>query len=356
MLRSTGGGSADGVLSIVTATRKEVRVPLASSSSPARTCRPSLSAPVAKVRVEPETAGAGAAAPSSVVPGAVDRLAGGQHDLAGRCGHGAVGRGGRDERRRDVVDTHVRADGRGGSVAEGVVADGAQVVEAVGDGRVSKGAERGARVGGDLRPRAGAGRRDAEGDADGAAARGRGQRDGAGDDRAGVGERDARPGRVDGDGDHGGRADVAGGVGDQRADLGRAVRRARRSQVPSYGARRVGRNGVEGAGAEELDLPLDLRDAGTRGVGRGRGERDGGAADGGAARRSRDAAGGGRAIDEDDARGARRDVAAAVGRDRDQLPLLLGRGGVVQVVVKGAVASDPIAVPAPPLPTGGSGR
>src|SRR5688500_8285971 len=71
MLRSTGGGSLDGLLSIVIATRNVVRAPLASSSSPLRTCRPSPSAPVAKVRVEPETEGAGAAAPSSWTPGAV---------------------------------------------------------------------------------------------------------------------------------------------------------------------------------------------------------------------------------------------------------------------------------------------
>ena len=36
---------------------------------------------------------------------------------------------------------------------------------------------------------------------------------------------------------------------------------------------RVARDGVEGAGAEELDLPLDLRDAGAGDVGRGRRER-----------------------------------------------------------------------------------
>ena len=63
--------SAGGVLSIVTATRNGVRVPLASSSSPARTCRPSASAPVAKVSSLPEIDGAGAAAPSSSAPGAV---------------------------------------------------------------------------------------------------------------------------------------------------------------------------------------------------------------------------------------------------------------------------------------------
>ena len=71
MLRSTGGGSADGVLSIVTATRNGVCVPLASSSTPASTCRPSLSVPVEKVNVEPEIVGAGAAEPSSSAPGAV---------------------------------------------------------------------------------------------------------------------------------------------------------------------------------------------------------------------------------------------------------------------------------------------
>ncbi len=71
MLRSTGGGSADGVLSIVTAIRKGVRVPLASSSSPERTWRPSASEPVAKVSVEPATVGAGAGAPSRSAPGAV---------------------------------------------------------------------------------------------------------------------------------------------------------------------------------------------------------------------------------------------------------------------------------------------
>ena len=71
MLRSIGGGSADGVLSIVIATRNVVRVPLASSSSPVSTCRPSLSAPVAKVSVEPEMVGTGAATPSSSAPSAV---------------------------------------------------------------------------------------------------------------------------------------------------------------------------------------------------------------------------------------------------------------------------------------------
>ena len=71
MLRSTGGGSADGVLSIVTATRNGTRVPLASSSSPERTCRPSARAPVGNVSWLPEIAGAGAAAPSSSAPGAV---------------------------------------------------------------------------------------------------------------------------------------------------------------------------------------------------------------------------------------------------------------------------------------------
>ena len=71
MLRSTGGGSDVGVAWIETATRNCERVPLASSSSPDRTCRPSESEPVAKVSVEPEMVGTGAAMPSSSAPGAV---------------------------------------------------------------------------------------------------------------------------------------------------------------------------------------------------------------------------------------------------------------------------------------------
>ncbi len=67
-LSSTGGRSAVGVLSIVTATRNGVLVPLASSSRPESTCSPSASAPVAKVTVEPDTVGAGAGAPSSMPP------------------------------------------------------------------------------------------------------------------------------------------------------------------------------------------------------------------------------------------------------------------------------------------------
>ena len=55
-------------------------------------------------------------------------------------------------------------------------------------------------------------------------------------------------------------------------------------------------------------------------------ESDGRAADVRAGRGSGDAAGGLRAVDEDDARCAGGDVAAAVGRDSDQLPLLLGGG------------------------------
>jgi hypothetical protein len=67
-LFSTGGRSAPGALSIVTATRKGVCVPLASSRWPASTCSPSARAPVAKVIVVPEIAGAGAAPPSSRTP------------------------------------------------------------------------------------------------------------------------------------------------------------------------------------------------------------------------------------------------------------------------------------------------
>ena len=68
---STGGRSACGVLSIVIATRKGVRLPLASTSSPERTWRPSAREPVANVSSLPETLGAGAATPSSSAPGAV---------------------------------------------------------------------------------------------------------------------------------------------------------------------------------------------------------------------------------------------------------------------------------------------
>ena len=71
MLRSTGGGSDVGTFWIETATRNCERVPLASSSSPERTCRPSGSEPVANVSVEPEIVGAGAATPLSSAPGAV---------------------------------------------------------------------------------------------------------------------------------------------------------------------------------------------------------------------------------------------------------------------------------------------
>ena len=63
--------SAPTTLSIVTATRNGMRVPLASSSSPESTCSPSASEPVANVSWLPETAGAGAAPPSSRAPGAV---------------------------------------------------------------------------------------------------------------------------------------------------------------------------------------------------------------------------------------------------------------------------------------------
>ena len=67
-LSSTGGRSAAGVLSIVTATRKGALVPVPSSRRPESTCSPSESEPVANVKVEPETVGAGAGAPSSMAP------------------------------------------------------------------------------------------------------------------------------------------------------------------------------------------------------------------------------------------------------------------------------------------------
>ena len=120
----------------------------------------------------PRPSGAGAATPSSCAPGAVTgSLAVSTISLAEVDTEPSAGA---DETscRSDVVEAHVRAHRRGGGVAERVVADRAQVVEAVGDGAgVEGGAERRARVGADLRPGAGAGGRDAEGDADGAAAR-----------------------------------------------------------------------------------------------------------------------------------------------------------------------------------------
>ncbi len=170
---STGGRSACGVLSIVIATRKGVRLPLASTSSPSRTWRPSAKEPVANVSSLPETVGAGAAAPSSSAPGDGHRLARGELDLVGRGRDGTVGGVGRDQGRGRVVEADVGADGGRRRVAERVVADRPQVVEAVGQrARVDVGGEGRARVGGDLRPRAGAGRRDAERDSRGAAARG----------------------------------------------------------------------------------------------------------------------------------------------------------------------------------------
>ena len=141
----------------------------------------------------PEMTGAGAAAPSSSAPGAMTGslavrtiwLADAETDPSA---------GAEETRRRSrVVEPDVRADGGRRGVVDRVVADRAQVVEAVGEGaRVERGAERRARVRCDLRPGAATGGRDAERDPDGAAAGGCGQRHGARDDRAGVGERDAR--------------------------------------------------------------------------------------------------------------------------------------------------------------------
>ena len=149
-----------GVLSIVTATRNGVRVPLASSSSPERTCRPSASEPVANVSSLPETVGAGAATPSSSAPGAVTgSLAVSTIWLADVETEPSAGS---DETRLGAVlskRTFARTRRRR-RVAERVVADRAQVVEAVGErARVEVGVPNGrARVGGDLRPGAGAGR------------------------------------------------------------------------------------------------------------------------------------------------------------------------------------------------------
>ena len=107
-LSSTGGRSAPGVLSIVTATRNGVRVPLASSSSPVRTWRPSPSAPVAKVSVEPEIVGAGAAAPSSRTPTTVTGSLAVRTIWLGGRRDGAVSRSRRDEPRRRVVEADAR--------------------------------------------------------------------------------------------------------------------------------------------------------------------------------------------------------------------------------------------------------
>ena len=152
---STGGRSACGVLSIVIATRKGVRLPLASTSSPERTWRPSAREPVANVSSLPETLGAGAATPSSSAPGAVTGSLAGEQDLVGRGRDRSVGGVGRDQARRGVVEANIRADGGRRRVPERVVADRPQVVEAVGQrARVDVGGEGRARVGGDLRPRA----------------------------------------------------------------------------------------------------------------------------------------------------------------------------------------------------------
>ena len=126
----------------------------------------------------PEMAGAGAATPSSSAPGAV-------------TGSFAVRTiwlaevetepsAGVDETRVGAVlskRTFV-AERRRGGVVERVVADGAEVVEAIGEGRrVERSAERSARVVRDLRPRAGAGRARRRRRRVRAAAGGRGQRD-----------------------------------------------------------------------------------------------------------------------------------------------------------------------------------
>ena len=99
---------------------------------PRATCSPSASEPVANVSSLPETAGAGAAMPSSSAPGAVTG------SEAVRTIWFAEARrmpsAGAAERscRRGVVEADVRRGARPWTHCRAVVADRAQVVEAVG--------------------------------------------------------------------------------------------------------------------------------------------------------------------------------------------------------------------------------
>ena len=100
MLRSTGGGSLDGVLSIVTATRNG----RARAARVLELAGEHVQAVGQRARREGQrrardAVGTGAASAVELRAGRGDRLARRQHDLVGRSGDGAVGGGRRDQHR-----------------------------------------------------------------------------------------------------------------------------------------------------------------------------------------------------------------------------------------------------------------